>query len=118
MLWDSKSHKDTNMKLKPIFAILLIFTFVGVAAADETAGKSVYMSKCSICHGPDGRGNTAIGKNLKIKDFHSPEVQSMSEADMKAIVTNGKNKMPSFKGKLIEKQIDDVVDYVRDLGKQ
>ena len=106
------------MKSKLALAIFLMFAFVGIAVADDAAGKSLFTQKCVICHGADGHGNTAIGKNLKIKDFHSPEVQAMSEADLKAIVTNGKNKMPPFKGKLTEAQIDQVVDYVRDLGKK
>jgi cytochrome c6 len=94
-----------------------MFAFTGLAAADDSAGKAIYTSKCSICHGPDGHGNTAIGKNLKIKDFHSPEVQAMSEADLKGVVTNGKNKMPAFKGKLTDAQIDQVVDYIRHMAK-
>lgn len=101
---------------KIAMAIVLMFAFTGFLAADD-AGKSTYATKCSICHGPDGHGNTPIGKNLKIKDFHSPEVQGMSDADLKSVITNGKNKMPSFKGKLTDAQIDQVLAYVRQLGK-
>jgi cytochrome c6 len=108
------------MKSKSVVVLMLMLMFVftiSMAAQDMAAAKSVYTSKCSICHGPDGHGNTSIGKNLKIKDFHSPDVQQMSDADLKLIITNGKNKMPQFKGKLTEAQIDQVIAYVRQLGK-
>jgi mono/diheme cytochrome c family protein len=41
----------------------------------------------------------------------------MSDADLKSAITNGKNKMPPFKGKITEVQLNDVVAYVRQLGK-
>ncbi len=39
----------------------------------------------------------------------------MSDAEMTAIITNGKGKMPAEKGKLTDAQISDVVKYVRTL---
>jgi mono/diheme cytochrome c family protein len=59
----------------------------------------------------------AHGANLNIPDFHSAAFQKMSAAEVKALVTNGKNKMPAFKGKLTPQQIDNVVDYIRTLAK-
>ena len=41
----------------------------------------------------------------------------MTEVEMKAIVANGKNKMPAFKDQLTDTQIRQVVDYVRHLEK-
>lgn len=105
------------MNVRLIAFLFAAFALASMAAAEDTAAKSTFGTKCSICHGQDGHGNTPIGKTLKIKDFHSPEVQGMSDADLKGIVTNGKNKMPAFKGKLTDTQIDQVLAYVRQLGK-
>jgi mono/diheme cytochrome c family protein len=58
-----------------------------------------------------------MGKSLKIADLHSADVQKMSDADLKTVLTNGKNKMPSFKGKLTDAQMTDVISYIRELGK-
>jgi mono/diheme cytochrome c family protein len=44
-------------------------------------------------------------------------VQKTSNADLKTVVTNGKNKMPPFKGKLTDAQMDQVISYIRELGK-
>jgi cytochrome c6 len=101
------------MKLRLMAALFLMFALTGFAVADDAAGKNVFSTKCAICHGANGDGKTPIGKTLNIPDFHSAQAQKMTEADMKAIVTNGKNKMPAFKGKLTDAQIDQVVDYIR-----
>jgi cytochrome c6 len=106
------------MKVSFAMGSLLLLALTGVAAAaDAAAGKTLFTSKCAICHGADGAGKTSIGKNLKIKDLHSPDVQKQSDTDLKAIITEGKNKMPAFKGKLSDGQIDDVLAYIRELGK-
>ena len=96
--------------------LLLIVSLAGVASA-ENPGKGIFTSKCIICHGADGTGKTQIGKTLKIPDFHSPEIKKLPDADLKTVITNGKNKMPPFKEKLTEAQIDQVLSYVRELGK-
>jgi mono/diheme cytochrome c family protein len=108
--------EEANMN-KIAMALVSVLILTGICAADAAAGKSTYVSKCGICHGPDGSGKTPMGKTLNIPDFHSAAFQKMSEADVKGIVTNGKNKMPAFKGKLTSQQIDDVVDYVRQMSK-
>jgi quinoprotein glucose dehydrogenase len=98
-------------------ALFLMLALAGFAAADDAAGKSIYISNCAICHGSNGDGKSPIGKTLNVPDFHSAQAQKMTEAEVKAIVRSGKNKMPAFKNKLTDTQIDQVVDYVRQLGK-
>jgi mono/diheme cytochrome c family protein len=100
-----------------ILVIALILYSSAVLASAQSGGKNIFASKCALCHGPDGRGNTSIGKSLKIADLHSDVVQKMSDADLKTVISNGKNKMPPFKGKLTDAQINDVINYIRVLGK-
>lgn len=103
--------------MKVFLASFLLLISFAAAAQAQSAGKSIFTSKCSICHGADGKGNTSIGKSLKIADLHSADVQKMSDADLQSVITNGKNKMPSFKGKLTDAQIVQVISYIRELGK-
>jgi cytochrome c6 len=105
------------MNVRLIAALFLMLALAGFAAADDAPGKSIFTSKCAICHGPQGDGNSPIGKTLNVPDFHSAQAQKMTDAEVKAIVTNGKNKMPAFKDTLTDTQIDEVVNYVRHLGK-
>src|SRR5215469_10975138 len=96
--------------------VLLLLSFAALAAA-ENPGKAVFASKCALCHGPDGKGNTSIGKSLQIADLHSADVQKLTDDDLKTVITNGKNKMPPFKGKLTDEQVLQVISYIRELGK-
>lgn len=100
-----------------IAALFLTFAFAGSAPAEDAAGKSIFGTHCAICHGPNGDGNSPIGKTLNVPDLHSAQAQKMTEAEAKDVVTNGKNKMPAFKDKLTDAQIGQVVDYVRHLRK-
>lgn len=104
------------MRARITAVVLLILSLVGIASA-ENPGKAIFTSKCALCHGADGAGKTSIGKTLKITDFHSPDIKKLSDADLKDTITNGKNKMPPFKDKLTDAQIDQVISYVRELGK-
>ena len=104
------------MHVRIAIVVLTVFSLAGIASA-ENPGKAIFTTKCALCHGADGTGKTSIGKTLNIPDFHSPDVKKLSDADLKTVVTNGKNKMPPFKGKLTDAQIDQVISYVRELGK-
>jgi len=83
-----------------------------VARADVAAGEATYKAKCAMCHGPDGKGKEA----MKTRDLASADVQKMSDADLSAMITNGKGKMPSYK-MLTPDQVKDLVAYVRSLKK-
>ena len=52
-------------------ALFLTLASSGFAAADDAEGKSIFSTKCAICHGPNGDGNTTIGKTLNVPYFHS-----------------------------------------------
>lgn len=80
-------------------------------------GGADFKAKCAMCHGPDGKGDTVMGKKFGLKDLGSAEVQKMSDADLTSTITNGKDKMPAYKGKLTDAQISDLVKYIRTLKK-
>ena len=59
-----------------------------------------------------------MGKNLKIRDLGSADVQKMSDKDLKDIVSKGKPpKMTAYGGKLNDTQINDLVKFIRSLKK-
>ena len=84
-----------------------------IQAADAAAGKAVYDKFCKSCHGPDGAGNPAIAKMMKVdmKDLKSPDVQAMSDDDLKKIITDGKGKMKPVAS--ASGSAADVVAYLR-----
>jgi len=94
--------------------IALLIASVSFAAAPGAA--DTYKSKCAACHGPDGKGQTTIGKSMKVQDLSSAEVQKQSDADLQKIVTDGKGKMPAYKTKLSVADISSLVAYIRGLA--
>jgi mono/diheme cytochrome c family protein len=91
----------------------LVFLTVANARAEDTA--ALYKTKCAACHGPDGKGDTAAGKKLGARDFHSPEAAKMSDAELFDITKKGKEKMPPYDKKLTDDQIKDLIRYIRGL---
>jgi mono/diheme cytochrome c family protein len=109
------------MKRTVICAFVAALTFclsAPAAFADSQAGAALFKAKCAMCHGADGKGDTAMGKNLKLKDFSSDDVQNVHDSEIKTLIENGKGKMPAFKGKLTDKQLGDVIQFVRTLKKK
>ncbi len=84
--------------------------------ADNTA-EPTYKSKCAACHGPDGKGETSIGKADKIRDLASADVQKQSDDELTGIIANGKGKMPAYAKSLKPEQIKGLVAYIRSLKK-
>ena len=98
-------------------AAVCVFLAAGMAQAQGSAA-DLYKTKCQACHAPDGSGATTMGKKLGAHDFHSPEVQKMTDTQLNDLITKGKEKMPAFDKKLTGEQIKELVGYVRELGKK
>jgi cytochrome c6 len=107
--------------LKLALAILIPAT-VGFVVADSVAQTSpsgdLFKGKCASCHGPDGSGKTTMGTMLKIRDLRSDDVQKQTDAELNSIIAKGKNKMPAFDAKLKKEQIEQLVGFIRQLGKK
>ena len=97
------------------FLVLAVAMLATGSWADS--GADLFKSKCALCHGATGAGDTAMGKSMKLRDMSSADVQKQSDADLTAIITNGKGKMPKYDGKMTKEQIDDVVKFIRTLKK-
>jgi cytochrome c6 len=93
-----------------LFSLVIALALPPVAVADAAAD---FKAKCAMCHGADGSGKASMGT----KDLGSADIQKMSNADLTAAITNGKGKMPAYKGKLTDAQITDLVSYIRTLKK-
>ncbi len=85
---------------------------------DELAeGRKIFKQNCAICHKEDGTGGkvTIEGKSLNADDLTSAKIKAFSDDKIIGYVYNGVEDegMPSFKDKLSEAQIREVVRYVR-----
>ncbi len=77
-------------------------------AADLAHGAKVFGANCAACHA-GGRNVVVASKSLKKEDL---EKYGMDLAAIIYQVTNGKNAMPAFKGRLSAADIEDVAHYV------
>ena len=96
-----------------VLALALVFSVYSFA----DAGADTFKGKCAACHGATGAGDTTMGKNLKLRDLGSADVQKQSDDEITTIITKGKGKMPAYDGKLTKEQIGDIVKFIRSLKK-
>nr|YP_010336899.1 cytochrome c553 [Madagascaria erythrocladioides]QUE28936.1 PetJ [Madagascaria erythrocladioides]UNJ16484.1 cytochrome c553 [Madagascaria erythrocladioides] len=91
-------------------AMLAIGTISGQAlAADIEHGAQVFTANCSACH---AGGNNVIMPEKTLKKEALAEYGMNSVAAITNQVTNGKNAMPAFGGRLTDGDIEDVANYV------
>jgi mono/diheme cytochrome c family protein len=98
-----------------VLALAIMAMMLAPLAAIAADGAAVYKAKCASCHGPDGKGETSIGKSMKLKSLASAEVQKTSDADLTKTISDGKGKMPAYKAKLSADEIKALVSYIRTL---
>ncbi len=96
-----------------LFALVTVtFTFTTPAyAADLAAGAGIFTANCASCH-LGGRNVIMADKTLK-KDALEKYGMNSIEAIVKQ-VSQGKNAMPAFTGRLTPEQAQDVAAYVLD----
>ncbi|MBB2155687.1 cytochrome c [Gluconacetobacter diazotrophicus] len=75
-----------------------------------TDGAAVYQHVCQGCHMPDGKG--ALGSGARFPALAGNAKLASGDYPI-YVVLNGYGGMPWFSGMLTDKQVSDVVNYVR-----
>src|SRR5438876_10225108 len=97
--------------------LLALCTLVALSCSAQPQDiGGIYAANCANCHGTDGRGSTALGRAMKIRDLRSSEVQALSEQDLLVILSKGtgRGRMPGFQKKLGLETLRQLAIYVRD----
>lgn len=106
------------MKVNLNYAVIVCLAASTITPAfAQNPGADTYKAKCAMCHGADGLGTTPAGRAFKAASFKDPAIVKAPDAELIDFVKKGKNKMPSFAGKLTDDQIAAVVAYIRTLEK-
>jgi mono/diheme cytochrome c family protein len=84
------------------------------SAFAQTGGRDLYIAKCSACHGPDGAGNTTVGRSLKLSDIR-PAIKSMTDEQLRQIILEGRGKMPPNK-KFDDEKVRNLTLFLHDLA--
>jgi mono/diheme cytochrome c family protein len=110
--------------------VLVSGSLVGGAAwaEDKKPDKKIerlWKSKCSSCHGMDGKAQTDKGKQMKVADYSTAAWQkSRTDEQIKKGIEDGvkaekdgvKQEMDGYKAELKADQIDGLVQFTRSLG--
>jgi mono/diheme cytochrome c family protein len=85
------------------------------AVNKKVDGAGIFREKCSMCHGIDGTGYSAI----KTPNFTDPKWQAAHpDKELLSAIENGVKgtAMVSFKDKLSQQEMTAVLRYIRSLG--
>ena len=81
-------------------------------------GKEIYANNCAYCHGDNVKGlSTEITGLQKNTPNLVMRLKTHTDGDFHWKIQNGKNEMPSFKDNLSEKEIWDVINFIRSMDK-
>ena len=123
---DSPNDAQHCIQMKFVFTVAiaamslpLITGSVGtVAANNQTSSTGLFAKHCASCHGKDGRAKTFKAKFNHARDLTDPLWQDeVSDERLFNSIMNGKKKMPAYRKKLTETQVDSLIAYVRTLAR-
>ena len=101
----------------------LAMTAMAALSASAADAKAIYEKDCAKCHGPDGKGDTKMGKKAGAKDYTDPKVQeAMKDGEMAKAIKEGIKdgdtvKMKAFADTLSDDEVKALVAYVRTFKK-
>ena len=83
----------------------------GPAVSAEDRTRQTYERSCAVCHGPRGEGKQ-LG-TMTIPSLREGPPVNKTDAYLFTQIANGGNGMPPFKFTLDDRQMDDLVRFIR-----
>jgi cytochrome c6 len=92
-------------------AAVLALAAGSAGAADIQRGGALYTTHCAVCHGANGTPVMPGTPNFRrLESLMRPDVQLITA------IRNGKGAMPGYFGILRERELQDVVAFLRTLN--
>ena len=96
-------------------SLLLVFCSIWLGmplaeAADPQQGVKFYTKHCQNCHGATG-----VAQMPGLPDFSRSQGLLRSDNDLLQFIRNGSGMMPAYRGLLTDRDILDVIAYLRTL---
>jgi len=110
------------MRIATTAVLTGLFLAVGSLSAAEV--KANWDKHCLKCHGADGKGQTTMGKKLKVMDYTDPKMQAkFTDEEAFKVTKEGKKEgdktlMKAYKDDLSDQEIKELVAYVRKFAKK
>lgn len=100
----------TNILSTALAGLTLLLACGASQGADTNKGRQLFAANCAACHGQTGRSVIPGAPN-----FDSGERLLQPDFTLLATIQKGKNVMPAFQGILTDRDIMDVIAYIRTL---
>ncbi|VVE39746.1 c-type cytochrome [Pandoraea commovens] len=94
--------------MKKLWSIALLGLVASVSHAQTPSGKTIFGNNCAACHQAGGQGIPGAFPALKGDKFVLGDAAKVVET-----VIGGRGGMPTFNSSLNDKQIADVVTFIR-----
>jgi cytochrome c oxidase cbb3-type subunit 3 len=113
------------MKATLTAAVILVLAITPWVSAqtqrgNPKAGEDVYRQQCLRCHGTNLDGNGPDSRDLIVRpaDLRSTISRSKTDWELLVAISNGVlfSPMHSFRGKLTDEQMLDVLSYIRSIS--
>ena len=113
------------MKAVIVSAVVLVFVATTVVSAQTArgnpkTGESIYKQHCLRCHGAklDGKGPDARDLIVQPADLQSSRSRTKTDWELLVALSNGVlfSPMHSYRGKLNDEQMLDVLSYIRSMA--
>ena len=107
--------------MKKLTIVTVVLLLAGAWSLQAADAKENWEKNCAKCHGPDGKGDTKMGKKLEVKDYTDAKLQEKlkDEQMIKAIKEGVKEKdsdkvkMKGFAETLNDDEVKALVTYFR-----
>lgn len=90
--------------------VLLLLGSGASQGADSLKGRQLYAAHCAMCHGQTGKSTMPGAPN-----FNRGEKLMRPDGSLLASIRSGTNACPSFRGMLPDRDILDVIAFLRTL---
>jgi mono/diheme cytochrome c family protein len=83
-------------------------------------GRQTYRTQCAMCHGEggNGKGDLAEVMELELLDYRDPKsLAAFTDGELFYILKKGKGKMPGQEGRMSDRQLWHLLNYVRSLAR-
>ena len=94
--------------MKRMIVIAAAALTAAVVTASAADAKENWEKSCAKCHGPDGKGDTKMGKKVEVKDFTDAKYQAgMKDEEMFKAIKEGVKEADKVRMKATEGLSDD-----------
>jgi len=121
-------NEGTNMNRTIVATLVVVLTIAGAVVNQSDAGndatrktdplaqgKRLFTKHCAGCHGAEGKGDGYKLLGPDPANLTAPATRKKSDRALLTTIHEGKPNMPSWKGLLSDRDIKNVLAYIRTL---